>query len=137
MKKIWKQLLLEYCHKKSEIIKELTDIDLYEQEDYEEIENEWSEDMCKKALSLLSLSHDFRCCPWCNVFAGSSHYVPNCEICKYGKRHGNCCKDAESVYGKIETALIQRTGFGSICHNKEIKKLVTNYYREKERRMKK
>lgn len=101
---MYKNLMLEFLKGKDQILFEETNIHLYGEEDYKDIEI-WGEDFCKEFFRLLTISSkgihsldDTDICPWCifHVQFNSPCY----RKCNYGERHGSCYKGC--MYPKFE-----------------------------------
>lgn len=100
---MYKELLKEFCINKNEILKRITGINIYEKEDYEEMDT-WTEeeciDICLDPFWRIYDS-DYYCCPWCIKLGGK------CELCGYGKRNGVCIKspNKSEVFSKYEVII--------------------------------
>jgi len=105
--------LIEFMKLKEKILKELgVEIPLFTEEDYEEVEKEWTDQECKEVAERINLFSDYTMCPWCLIqiirfkkqYDTDTYTGTDCYNCNYGKRHGTCTDGAdegESTYGKI------------------------------------
>jgi len=100
------EAIVEFMKRKSEVLPGK----LYDLEDYEEVET-WEEDMLDIIIKYLSVDAlDVGFCPNCFVagFRPNGIASPECSICDYGKRHGDC-EMKESNYDDIREKLGRET----------------------------
>jgi len=86
-----------YCREKNRLIRNLTSLDMFSEEDYEEVRH-WQEPDVDKVLqglptvgdkSILGRG-DVHACPWCLLHDFLEKGDMVCGSCEYGKRHGQC-----------------------------------------------
>lgn len=103
--------LIKICKLKQNMIKEYSGIDIYNENDYNEIKS-WSEFKCnyilnnmKEYLEEKTICSDRDICPWCILYLDDCVKEDEKDLkCKYGKRHGQC-KSRSSDYYKIHLGL--------------------------------
>lgn len=90
MNTVWHSLLIYYICEMQNIVRNLTDIDLFNYYDIEEALS-WSTDDVKTVLSRLTPAcNDSGNFPWCSRIETAFQI---CSRCKYGERHGKCISD--------------------------------------------
>jgi len=117
------KLLVFFLKAKNKIVKNLTGINLFNKEDYEDA-SEWSSTEISRFFFCMETNNfyfdDKILCPWCTFYL-TQFKDTLCECCGYGKRHIPCIYPVDSVqttvniesnYGKILERLNNFNGTG-------------------------
>jgi hypothetical protein len=124
---MFKELLLQFLKEKDQILFEKTNIHLYEEEDFSDVET-WSEEECDyffKNLINVNFASNFDLCPWCILRANYS--LSKWGVCLYGKRHGSCTKSCLLGTFNISNSYSKINDLGIISLDPKIKQLVRKF----------
>jgi len=120
---MYKELLLDFMRMKSIIVESFTSIPCFTELDYEEVKK-WPESICKSLF--IDFGHgDVWSCPWCLL-------TDVCKFCGYGKRHGICIDEYDSLYQHQlrNVEMIGYTHISSLPGMSELIELTLKEYRK-------